>query len=219
VALAFQWVGWPQTGSQSPTPRQLHTSAATATISSAVLGPCPGVLGRIGAYGAPAWPVVPWAHPVSTNKTKSAARRSGCPPLRIRRHPEERRRRRPCCGDEPQGRCPYRGRSPLASNGRASSSRLSEFPTRLSEFPTAPGRWSMRSWSRSFAGPFDISSMARLAEHMVVYHNMVVTQVFRRLGKRLDRPCIAAKFDLRIRHRAPSQPRQFALVSALRVEC
>jgi hypothetical protein len=38
------------------------------------------------------------------------------------------------------------------------------------------------------------------AEDMIVDHNMVVTQVFRRLGKRLDRPCIAAKFDLRINH-------------------
>src|SRR5216683_1618476 len=38
------------------------------------------------------------------------------------------------------------------------------------------------------------------AEDMIVDHNMVVTQVFRRLGKRLDRSCIAAKFDLRINH-------------------
>src|SRR5216683_4488443 len=38
------------------------------------------------------------------------------------------------------------------------------------------------------------------AEDMIVDHNMVVTQVFRRLGKRLDRPRIAAKFDLRINH-------------------
>src|SRR5438128_1308535 len=38
------------------------------------------------------------------------------------------------------------------------------------------------------------------AEDMIVDHNMVVTQVFRGLGKRLDRPCIAAEFDLRINH-------------------
>src|SRR6516164_4011422 len=38
------------------------------------------------------------------------------------------------------------------------------------------------------------------AEDMIVDHNMVVPQVFRRLGKRLDRPGIAAKFDLRINH-------------------
>ena len=38
------------------------------------------------------------------------------------------------------------------------------------------------------------------AEDMIVDHNMVVTQVFRRLGKRLDRPRIAAEFDLRINH-------------------
>jgi hypothetical protein len=36
------------------------------------------------------------------------------------------------------------------------------------------------------------------AEDMIVNHNVVVTEVFRRLSKRLDRSCIAAKFDLRI---------------------
>jgi hypothetical protein len=38
------------------------------------------------------------------------------------------------------------------------------------------------------------------AEHVIVDHDMVVTQVFRRLGKRLDRSGVAAKFDLRINH-------------------
>ena len=38
------------------------------------------------------------------------------------------------------------------------------------------------------------------AEDMIVNHDMVVTQVFGRLGKRLDRPCIAPKLDLRINH-------------------
>ena len=33
---------------------------------------------------------------------------------------------------------------------------------------------------------------------MIVNYNMVVTQVFRRLCKRLDRSCIAAEFSLRI---------------------
>jgi hypothetical protein len=32
-------------------------------------------LGGWGVFGAPAWPVVPWAHPASANKTKSAASR------------------------------------------------------------------------------------------------------------------------------------------------
>src|SRR5712675_851612 len=44
------------------------------------------------------------------------------------------------------------------------------------------------------------------AEDMIVDHNMVVTQVFRRLGKRLDRPYIAAKFDLRINHTSFHRP-------------
>src|SRR5207244_10200094 len=44
------------------------------------------------------------------------------------------------------------------------------------------------------------------AEDMIVDHNMVVTQVFRRLGKRLDRPCIAAEFDLRINHTSFHRP-------------
>src|SRR5690348_13924707 len=38
------------------------------------------------------------------------------------------------------------------------------------------------------------------AQDMVIDHNMVVTQLFGRLGKRLDRPCITAKLDLRINH-------------------
>ena len=44
------------------------------------------------------------------------------------------------------------------------------------------------------------------AEDMVVDHNMVVTQVFRRLGKRLDPPWIAAEFDLRINHTSFHRP-------------
>src|SRR5438105_2993328 len=44
------------------------------------------------------------------------------------------------------------------------------------------------------------------AEDMIVDHNMVVTQVFRRLGKCLDRPCIAAEFDLRINHTSFHRP-------------
>jgi hypothetical protein len=44
------------------------------------------------------------------------------------------------------------------------------------------------------------------AEDMIVDHNMVVTQVFGRLGKRLDRPRIAAKFDLRINHTSFHRP-------------
>jgi hypothetical protein len=44
------------------------------------------------------------------------------------------------------------------------------------------------------------------AEDMIVDHNMVVTQVFRRLGKCLDRPCIAAQFDLRVNHTSFHHP-------------
>src|SRR3984893_14629428 len=44
------------------------------------------------------------------------------------------------------------------------------------------------------------------AEDMIVDHNMVVTQVFVRMGKRLYRPCIAAKFDLRINHTSFHRP-------------
>src|ERR1700730_12631254 len=46
------------------------------------------------------------------------------------------------------------------------------------------------------AGQLRFSAGMNGAEDMIVDHNMVVTQVFDRLGKRLDRPCIAAKFDL-----------------------
>jgi hypothetical protein len=56
------------------------------------------------------------------------------------------------------------------------------------------------------AGQFRFPAGMNGAEHMVVGHNMVVTQVFRRLGKRLDRPCIAAKFDLRINHTSFHRP-------------
>src|SRR5690242_4044338 len=38
------------------------------------------------------------------------------------------------------------------------------------------------------------------AEDMIVDHDVIVPQVFRSLGKRLDRPCIAAEFDLRVNH-------------------
>ncbi len=44
------------------------------------------------------------------------------------------------------------------------------------------------------------------AEDMVVDDDMVVAQIFRRLGKRLDRPCIAAKLDLRVNHTSFHRP-------------
>src|SRR5437660_12656396 len=54
------------------------------------------------------------------------------------------------------------------------------------------------------------------AEDMIVDHNMIVTQVFRGLGKRLDRPCIAAKFDLRINHTSFHRPLLFHDATAMR---
>src|SRR4030088_2547761 len=54
------------------------------------------------------------------------------------------------------------------------------------------------------------------AEDMIVDHNMVVTQVFRPLGKRLDRPCIAAKFDLRINHTSFHRPLPLSRCEILR---
>src|SRR5713226_5064708 len=54
------------------------------------------------------------------------------------------------------------------------------------------------------------------AEDMIVDHNMVVTQVLRRLGKRLDRPWIAAKFDLRINHTSFHRPRPLSRCEVLR---
>src|SRR5712691_10199127 len=54
------------------------------------------------------------------------------------------------------------------------------------------------------------------AEDMIVDHNMVVTQVFRRLGKRLDRPGIAAKFDLRINHTSFHRPLPLSRCEVLR---
>src|SRR5438270_8409482 len=48
------------------------------------------------------------------------------------------------------------------------------------------------------AGQLRFSAGMNGTEDMVVDQDMVVTQVFRRLGKRLDRTRIAAKFDLRI---------------------
>ena len=56
------------------------------------------------------------------------------------------------------------------------------------------------------AGQFRFSAGMNGAEDMIVDHNMVVTQLFGRLGKRLDRPCIAAKFDLRINHTSFHRP-------------
>jgi hypothetical protein len=47
------------------------------------------------------------------------------------------------------------------------------------------------------------------AEDMVVDHNMVVPQVFRRLGECLDRTCIAAEFDLRVNHTSFHRPLPF----------
>src|SRR5712692_9596907 len=54
------------------------------------------------------------------------------------------------------------------------------------------------------------------AEDMIVDHNMVVTQVFRRLGKRLNRPRIAAKFDLRINHTSFHRPLPLSRCEVLR---
>jgi hypothetical protein len=44
------------------------------------------------------------------------------------------------------------------------------------------------------------------AADMIVDHDMVVTQVFRHLGKRLDRPRIAAEFSLRLNHTSFHRP-------------
>src|SRR5215831_4473384 len=56
------------------------------------------------------------------------------------------------------------------------------------------------------AGQLWFSAGMNGAEDMVVDHNMVVTQVLRRLGKRLDRPRSAAKFDQRINHTSFHRP-------------
>ena len=45
------------------------------------------------------------------------------------------------------------------------------------------------------AGQFRFSAGMKRAEDVIVDHNMVVTQVLGRLGKRLDRPGIAAKLE------------------------
>ena len=50
------------------------------------------------------------------------------------------------------------------------------------------------------AGQLRLSAGMNGAEDMIVDHDMVVTQIFRRLRKRLDRPRFAAKLDLRINH-------------------
>jgi len=55
-------------------------------------------------------------------------------------------------------------------------------------------------------GQLRLSAGMNGAEDMVVDHDMVVTHVFRRLGKRLDRPGIAAKFGLRINHTSFHRP-------------
>src|ERR1700730_8315785 len=62
------------------------------------------------------------------------------------------------------------------------------------------------------AGQLRFSAFMNGAEDMIVDHNMVVTEVFGRLGKRLDRPRIAAKFDLRINHTSFHRPLLFHAV-------
>jgi hypothetical protein len=54
------------------------------------------------------------------------------------------------------------------------------------------------------------------AKDMIVDHDMVVTQVFGRLGKRLDRPWIAAKFDLRINDTSFHRPLPLSRCEVLR---
>src|SRR4051794_39850339 len=44
------------------------------------------------------------------------------------------------------------------------------------------------------------------AEDMIVDHDMIVTQLFRRLGKGLDGARIAAEFDLRVNHASFHRP-------------
>jgi hypothetical protein len=44
------------------------------------------------------------------------------------------------------------------------------------------------------------------AEDVIIDHDMIVPQVFRGLGKRLDRPHVTAKFDLRINHASLHPP-------------
>jgi hypothetical protein len=56
------------------------------------------------------------------------------------------------------------------------------------------------------AGQLRFSPGMNGAEDMIVDDDMVVTQVFRRLGKRLNRPCIAVEFDLRINHTGFHRP-------------
>jgi hypothetical protein len=66
------------------------------------------------------------------------------------------------------------------------------------------------------AGQFRFSAGMLGAEDMIVDHNMVVTQVFGRLGKRLDRPGIAAKFDLRVNHTSFHRPLPLSRCEVLR---
>jgi hypothetical protein len=58
----------------------------------------------------------------------------------------------------------------------------------------------------SAAGQLWFPAGMNSAEDMVVDHDMVVPQVFRRLGKRLDRPGIAAESGLRINHTSFHHP-------------
>jgi hypothetical protein len=70
--------------------------------------------------------------------------------------------------------------------------------------PTSPTDSSDEALIR--AGQLRFSTGMNGAEDMIVDHDMIVTQAFRRLGKRLDRPCIAAEFDLRINHTSFHRP-------------
>jgi hypothetical protein len=53
------------------------------------------------------------------------------------------------------------------------------------------------------------------AKDVVVDDDMVVAQVLGRLGKRLDRPCVAAELGLRVNHTSFHRP--FPLVAALAI--
>jgi hypothetical protein len=50
------------------------------------------------------------------------------------------------------------------------------------------------------AGQLRFSAGMNGAEHMIIDDDMIITQIFRCLRKRLDGPGIAAEFDLRINH-------------------
>jgi hypothetical protein len=53
-------------------------------------------------------------------------------------------------------------------------------------------------------------------EHVIVDHDMIVSQVFRGLGERLDRPCVTAKFDLRINNASLHRPLPSSLGDLIR---